>query len=185
MKTLDEIWKEIKGYEGIYEISNLGKVKSLSRIDGNGVLRKEIIRKQSISKKGYNIIQLRNSNGCKMFMVHRLVAEAFVPNPYNKPFVNHKDEDKRNNSAENLEWCDVTYNNTYGTRLEKVKKKLGKPIISIKLDTGETEHYVSIIEGARKTNSSSRHIYSVLRGKRKSHNKRIWKYEMAGEKLWT
>lgn len=108
---MQEVWKDIKGYEGLYQISNTGKVKGLKR---NKVL------KPILQRSGYYYVDLQR----KRRLVHRLVAEAFIDNPDNLPEVNHKDEDKVNNSVENLEWCDSKYNANYGTR----NKRRGKPI---------------------------------------------------------
>ena len=104
-----EEWKNIIGYEGLYEVSNMGNVRNVRR---NTLLR--------FSKNNYGYIQVYlYKNGIRNgFKVHRLVAQAFIPNPDNLPQVNHKDEDKTNNSVENLEWCDHKYNVNYGHRTE-------------------------------------------------------------------
>lgn len=120
---MEEIWKDIEGYEGLYQVSNLGRIKSLERYVWNRfsyILVKERILKQSNDKYGYCIISLNKNNKGKVFKVHRLVAQAFIPNSLNAPQVNHKDEDKKNNYVDNLEWCDSKYNNTYGTRIERI-----------------------------------------------------------------
>lgn len=109
---MKEIWKDIEGYEGMYEISSLGRVKSLI---SNG-----LIMKQSKDKDGYCIVCLKR----KSFRVHRLVARAFIQNPNNLEQVNHKDENKSNNAIDNLEWCDTIYNINYGTRNEQVRNSL-------------------------------------------------------------
>lgn len=120
-----EIWKDITGYEGTYQISNYGRVKSLDREihKNNGVIehRNGQIMKLLLDKDGYCILGLRIKNKIKKsFRVHRLVAEAFIENPDNLPEVNHKDEDKSNNCVENLEWCTCAYNINYGTHNQKV-----------------------------------------------------------------
>lgn len=101
-----EEWRAVPGYEGLYEVSNTGNVKSL--------IKNNII-KSFINKKGYRLVSLSKNGIIKKFSVHRLAAQAFIPNPDNLPMVNHKDEDKTNNSVDNLEWCDAKYNNNYGT----------------------------------------------------------------------
>lgn len=104
MKT--EIWKDIEGYEGLYQVSNFGKIKSL----GNKNCHKnELILKLGI-RNTYYVINLTKNNNRKSFQVHRLVANAFIPNPYNYPIVNHKDENPLNNNVDNLEWCTQKHN---------------------------------------------------------------------------
>ena len=121
-----EIWKSIPGYEGLYEVSNTGRVRSLDRYVKVGFgayrLHKGKIINLTLSNSGYYFVDLTYKYKRKHFYVHRLVAEAFIPNPDNLPQVNHKDEDKTNNIAENLEWCDRKYNMNYGTKIERQKK---------------------------------------------------------------
>ena len=109
---MEEIWKPIEGYEGLYEISSYGRVKSL---------RRNIILEPKKEPTGYLRCNLYLNKNMKTVSIHRLVALTFIPNPDNLPCVNHLDEDKTNNSVDNLEWCTVKYNNDYGTRKEKVK----------------------------------------------------------------
>ena len=121
---MEEIWKPVKGFEGYYEVSNLGRVRSIDRVVVDNVRNCERLLKGKI------LIQRDNSNGYKGVMfckehklynkyVHRLVAEAFIPNQDDLPQVNHKDEDKSNNRVDNLEWCTSFYNNEYGTRKKR------------------------------------------------------------------
>lgn len=124
---MEEIWKPIKGYEGLYEVSNLGRVRSLDRcvVYANGqvhIHRGKILR-PGISN-GYMQVHLCKCGDMKQPLVHRLVADAFIPNPENLPQVNHKDENPSNNEVSNLEWCTSEYNINYGTRKEKVMKSL-------------------------------------------------------------
>ena len=113
---LNEIWKPIKGYEGLYEVSNFGRIKSLK-------FGKERILKGSKDKYGYYHISLSDINKkYKSFLVHRLVAEHFLDKPDNCNEVNHKDENPQNNIYTNLEWCDRKYNCNYGTRNERISK---------------------------------------------------------------
>lgn len=119
-----EIWKDIKGYEGFYQVSNLGRVKSLERdvYYPNGTIIRHIEEKilvPSLDGGGYPFVQLHKNRKMKTMKVHRLVAMAFIPNPENKPQINHKDEVKNNNAVENLEWCDASFNINYGTRTKR------------------------------------------------------------------
>ena len=113
-----ELWKDIKDYEGFYQVSNLGRVKSLSRsiYDSRGymIYRKGKIKKPSFDKNGYPQIGLCKNGTVITRKIHRLVAEAFIPNPENKPEINHKDEDKLNNCVDNLEWVTEKENVNYG-----------------------------------------------------------------------
>lgn len=111
---MEEIWKNIKEYED-YQVSNLGRVKSLK-------FGKEIIMSQKIDRKGYLCVNLCKNGKHKKFSVHRLVAEAFIPNPNNYPQVNHKSEIKTQNNVENLEWCTNDYNQKYGNCIMKKSK---------------------------------------------------------------
>jgi len=128
---MEEIWKDISGYEGLYQVSNLGRVRSLDRLshyirNGNpeAKLFKGRIMKQSHTTDGYLMIYLRKGGKDKYYSVHRLVAQAFIPNPENLPFVNHKDEVKDNNCVDNLEWCTHIYNCNYGTAIERMRQKV-------------------------------------------------------------
>lgn len=110
-----EIWKDIKGYEGKYQCSSLGNIKSL-------VYKKPKILKPRLDKDGYLKVILYK-DGPKEFRVHRLIADAFIPHPNDLYIVNHKDEDKSNNCVDNLEWCNADYNNNYGMRNSKIREK--------------------------------------------------------------
>ena len=110
---MQEIWKDIIEYEGIYQISNLGRVKN--------TVTKEI-KKQSDNGKGYKIVNLWKQNKGKMFYIHRLVAEAFIENTLNKPEVHHIDSDRSNNTVENLAWVTTKENNNLGKHIERMTK---------------------------------------------------------------
>jgi len=108
---MNEEWRDIKEFEGIYKISNLGKVKSLSRYSLQDHLLNEKILKQQDNKKGYMYVDLYNKEGCKRkYYVHRLVAHAFIKNPNNYLNINHKDTNTFNNVVDNVEWCTQKYN---------------------------------------------------------------------------
>jgi hypothetical protein len=113
---MEEIWKDVDGYEGYYQVSSFGRVRSLDRVVNNHFYGGRILCLASDSD-GYKVVGL-HKNGSKTVKVHRLVAQAFIPNPQNLPEVNHKDENKKNNFYNNLEWCTTKYNLTYGHRLD-------------------------------------------------------------------
>lgn len=124
---MQEVWKDIKGYEGLYQVSNFGRIKSLERkrIDRNQILPEKIL---SIRKKenGYLTVSLNKNTKDKKHLVHRLVAQAFIPNIDNKPCINHKDENKTNNNVDNLEWCTHKYNSNYNNLFKKRYKKVNQ-----------------------------------------------------------
>ena len=122
---MTEIWKDIVGYEGLYQVSNLGNVKRLKGYKGRGkgYIVEEHIIQPSINSRGYQNVILCKNGKTKTFTMHRLVAIAFLYNSDNLPEVNHKDEDKTNNCVDNLEWCTAKYNVNYGTRNKKCSDK--------------------------------------------------------------
>ena len=168
-----EIWKDIQGYEG-YQISNYGNVKSLK-------YGKEKILTPTINKRGYYHTVLRKDGKSITVNIHRLVASAFIENPDNLPIINHKDENKTNNKAENLEWCDYKYNANYGTAIQRmiantdykaIAVKNGKKVLCI--ETGVV--YPSTMEVQRKLGFASSNISSVCLGKYKQAYGYTWKY---------
>ena len=163
-----EIWKNIEGYEGLYQVSNEGMIKSL----GNNKTRKEKILKPVENKDGYLYVKLCKNCEYKNYFIHRLVADAFIPNQDNLPEVNHKDEDKTNNRVENLEWCNRKYNVNYGTRNLKSSISLGKKVLCI--ETGII--YNSIKEAERQTGISNSNIVKACKGKYKNAGSFHWKY---------
>ena len=156
-----EEWRDIKGYEGKYQVSNLGRVKSLPK-KGNG--KKEVILKPRPDGKGYGMVALYKHRKVNHFKIHRIVAEAFIPNPNNYPQVNHKDENKTNNRVENLEWCSNEYNHNYGTRNKRVGKALSKKTLCI--TTGEV--FNSMREACDKYEINSGRISECCNNKRDS-----------------
>lgn len=185
----NEIWKPIKGYEGLYDISNMGRVKSLSRtIYNEGNYAKQFKSKEKILKSvddgnGYMKVFLYNDGHRKHYKVHRLVAEAFILNPKNKPEINHIDGNKMNNVYSNLEWCDRSYNvkHAWDTGL-KIKKTGSQNHRSRKVNQYDLEGnlikcYDSIKQAQTENNKKkSIHIIGVCRKRRKTAGGYIWRY---------
>ena len=170
----NEVWKDILGYEGLYQVSNLGRVKSI----GYG---KERILKPG-SCRGYLFVSLCKNHKIKYCRIHRLVAQSFIPNPKNLPMVNHKDENPSNNSVENLEWCDAKYNNNYGTRIQRVNEKntngkRSKPVIQY-TKTGEfIKEWKSTKDVERNLRYGHSQISACCLGKYKSAYGFVWRYK--------
>ena len=116
-----EEWRTIVGYEGQYEVSSYGRVRSLDRYDRMNRFWKGRILNLHTGTGGYLFVGLSSNGNEKNYLVHRMVAQAFIPNPDNLPQVNHKDEDKTNNNVDNLEWCDREYNINYGTIKDRIR----------------------------------------------------------------
>ena len=176
---MEEIWKDIKGFEGLYQISNYGSVKALKckEKEGRGNWRKkDKIIKQSEDKKGYLRVRIYKNSVLYTKKVHRLVAIAFIENPEKKSQVNHIDENKKNNNANNLEWCDNKYNCNYGTRTKRAtKSNINKETTSVPVLCIETNIiYPSINEAIRKTGATN--IFYCCIGKRKTAGGYHWKY---------
>ena len=195
---MKEIWKGIKNYEGLYEVSNKGRVKRLERVttdkNGKDYHLKEKILKDHLNSYGYLIVNLYNKDGGKQLRVHRLVAEAFIPNPNNnKPQVNHKDEIKTNNCIENLEWMTCKENNNYGTRNERaikamkatyeanhesickaISKAVSKPVAQYTKDGKLIKVWSSVSEAGCQLCVSN--ISAVAKGKRKTSGGFVWRY---------
>jgi hypothetical protein len=195
---VEEIWKDIKGYEGLYQVSNLGRVKSIHFNHSKKATEK--ILKLIKDRDGYVDAFLYKNGKVKHFRMHRLVAKAFIPNPNNLPQINHIDENVNNNRVDNLEWCTVGYNINYGKRNEKVSnalkgrkrseeykknlsksisKSIGKKIICI--TTGEIFNTIKLAEIKYNIDHSS--IIRCCKGKNKSAGKHpvtrepmVWRY---------
>ena len=123
---MQEIWVPVKNYEQFYQISNLGRIRSFHKKKNTESFY--ILNPTLINSGYYNVTLYSPQAGRHKMLVHRLVAETFIPNPDNLPCVNHKDENKLNNSADNLEWCTYAYNNAYGTAKIRSIEKISKPI---------------------------------------------------------
>lgn len=169
-----ELWKDIPDYEGLYQVSNTGKIKSFQKWK-RAKCPDEYVIKGTVANNGYAQVTLYKKNHRRKFLVHRLVAEAFVENPCNCAFVNHIDENKLNNCADNLEWCTVRYNNAYGTA--KFRSMLTKSLPIVQLHpTGE---WIAIYRGVSFaediTGISHNEIAACLRGRLDSAGGYLWK----------
>ncbi len=168
---MKEIWKDIEGYEGLYQVSNLGRVKSLAKTviycNGKVYHYAETILKPCEQKKGYMKVGLHKGRKTKNAFIHRLVATAFIPNTDNLEQVNHKDENPQNNRADNLEWCDCQYNVDYS---------LSKPVCQYDMQGKLIAVWKSIIEAKRVLNIPDSNIGNCCRGKVKQAGGYVWRY---------
>ena len=183
--------KPVVGYEGYYEVDQFGRVFSLDRsvvvVEESRSYTKHLKGKQikqAMHGKGYKVVTLTKDGKMTNLYVHRIVAEAFLPNPDNLPMVNHKDEDKANNFLENLEWCTAAYNRTYGNAIERHAKTLrgresGKrtPVIQKYADGKFSNRYDFISEAALSVNGAVGAISAVCKGKRKLAYGFRWEYD--------
>lgn len=179
------MFNKVKGFEDYYEVSDVGIVRSVDRLIWNGkgyLLKKSQEIKQQTNKKGYKICYLSKDSKQKTCLVHRLVAEAFIPNPNNYEQVNHIDCNKSNNCVKNLEWCSNLQNQRHARanglvwRWENAGRKR-KKVKKIDLKTNKTlEIYNSIAEAGRKNNLNKANINSVCKGLRNACGGFIWKY---------
>lgn len=167
-----EIWLPIKGYVGLYEVSSFGRVRSLNY---NHTGHTKVLSPVE-DGGGYLQVGLCKNGKCKKFKIHRLVAQAFLPNWFDDREINHIDENPKNNHIDNLEWCDSKYNTNYGTRNEHIAEKLSKPVIQL-TKTGElVREWPSTIEAGR--NGFKQGAVSLCcRGKLNYHKGFIWRYK--------
>ena len=181
----DEIWKPVVGYEHKYEVSNHGRVKSCKRYRKGkkcaSTLIGEKLLVQTVDHSGYMKVGLWDDNHYKNCSVHRLVGEAFIPNPRGLKQINHKDENKKNNHASNLEWCTNEYNLTYGTRLDRISEKnsgnpkFKKPIVGVR--GKEVVRFDSARDASRALGINASQITAVCRGRGKTAGGFMWEYE--------
>ena len=193
-----EIWKDVAGYEGLYQVSSFGRVKSL----GHDAWHKGRILKQHLDGKGaYFLIALHKNKTKENMLVHRLVTQHFIPNPNNLPQVNHKDENKKNNHVDNLEWCTAEYNMNYGnamkrmietrfknnnvsdmvekckqTKIKNQSYSCEKPVAQYTLNGDFVANYSSATDAEHKTGISRCGIQRCCIGRYKQAKGYIWKY---------
>lgn len=174
-----EEWRPIKGYEGFYEVSSFGRIKSLPYTVNNGRLLRERKYKEKIltgyiDAHGYAYIKLAKRDGRqKTAKIHRLVAKAFIPNPDNLPQINHKDENKRNNRVDNLEWCTARYNLNYGSRSKKYMRKVSM----IDLETNKViKVFDSMKDVEKELKIGHSKVSCVCHGKRNSAGGYGWRF---------
>lgn len=163
----EEVWKDIEGYEGRYQVSNLGRVK---RVTTGRIL------KSCKNRGGYLYVNLCKQGVVSNKRIHRLVAQAFIPNPENKSDINHIDEDKTNNTVTNLEWTTRKENLNHGTHNDRVSKTLSISITAINLKAGESKEFYSGKDCARQLGLNAGHITSVLKGRLKQTGGYIFEY---------
>lgn len=182
---MTEIWKDIPGYEGLYQISNYGRVKSVERIryaktpgksDWQAPVN-ECIRKESISRGYKRVILLKNGRK-NTFQVHRLVAIAFVPNPDGKPQVNHINGIKTDNRVENLEWCTNSENQIHAILHGLVSHANNGPVYQFSLDGKFIKKWEMVSIASKTLGISAGNIHSCLHGARKKAGGFVWRKEV-------
>lgn len=182
----NEVWKDIGGYEGLYQVSNLGRVKSLERkvLRTSGKLmrvRERILK--TYSCRGYVYVDICKNSIFKKCKIHRLVAVAFLPNPNNLPQVNHKNEILSDNRVDNLEWCTPKYNANYGTVRERISRKVRNHantsihILQFNLDGSFVKEWPSVREIERACVAKSPNVCQVCKGVYKTAKGFIWRYK--------
>lgn len=200
---IGEVWKDIYYYDrrknewvdyrGLYQVSNYGRVlsydKEVIQKAKSGSISKHIYKgkllKGYLNEDGYYKISLCKEHKCKTFLIHRIVAFIFVPNPNNLTDINHKDECKTNNNCTNLEWCNAKYNNNYGTRNNRIKEKQindknkSKPVLQYSIEGEFIKRYPSIAEAHRKTGAGKKEISKCCNNnpRYKTAKGFIWKWE--------
>ena len=182
---MEEVWKDIKGFEGKYQISNKGRVKRNIRFNSRNILLPEKILSPYYSKGGYLYINFEIDGIKTRHAMHRLIADAFIPNPNNYPIINHINEIKDDNRIENLEWCTYSYNLSYGHRVEKV-------LISRKINNSKTQQleveqrdlnnnliatFMSISDASKKTSISCGAIWQSCNKGHITNKQYKWNYK--------
>lgn len=195
---MTELWKDVQGYEGLYQVSNMGNVRSVDHeveVTRNGITfvvpKKGKVLSPTRRQHGYVGVMLYGkgghaTRGFKTFAVHRLVAEAFVENPNGYDEVNHLDECKTNNRADNLEWCDRSYNVRYGTGIERGHEKIGellrKPVVQMDMQGNVIREWESLTAVERETGMSKSSICNCCKKHRKYSHAYGYRWEYADKR---
>ena len=158
-----EIWKDIPEYEGKYQASSFGRIRSIASSK---------IMSSNRSDSDYIVVNLYKNKKRKTFLVHRLIAKTFIPNPNNLPIVNHKNENKQDNRVCNLEWCSTSYNSSYGSRKKKQAEKLGKRVMCV--ETGKV--YMSIGLAGKSVNKPYQDISRACKSEKRTCAGYHWKF---------
>ncbi len=178
---MEEIWRNIKGFEGLYQVSNFGRIKSLNYRH----TKKERIMKLSVNNCGYLYVNFHIEGKNRVYMVHRLVAETFIPNPKGYKQVNHINEDKTDNRVENLEWCTAKYNVNYGNCIKKrsskrvgiLNTKISKQVLQFDINGNFIREWPSTREIERTLGYNHNNICSCCNGKINQAYRYVWKYK--------
>jgi len=184
MDTNTEIWKDIEDYVGLYQVSNRGNIRRVDR-GIKGVCENKVIAINIQKNTGYLYVTLSKKGISKKYLLHRIIAKAFIENPNNYPCINHKDETRTNNNLDNLEWCTHKYNSNYGTNTKRAKEHYDRNIVwkkhsksvdqyDMKLNYIKTWDRASEIANHYKV--ACNNIYRVITGSQKSACGFIWKY---------
>lgn len=181
-----EVWKQIKGYEGLYEVSNTGRVKSVARVvntsDNRALPIKEKILTLHASKcdkkhpRPMFHVELWKNNKREVPFIHRLVAQAFIPNPDNKPQINHIDGDRRNNNVENLEWCTNGENVKHAYANGLIVSANKKAVRGVNVVTGKVVLFESIASAAREIKGNADAIRSAIKGRSSTSAGYVWEF---------
>ena len=177
---MGENWKDISGYEGLYQVSDMGRVKSICshvRLQNGELMKKKphILKPQN--RCGYRCVNLFKDGSIHTVNIHRLVTESFLPNPHNYPVVNHKDENKTNNNVGNLEWCSHAYNLNYGTAKRRRAISQGKVVLQLDKNGVLIKRHLTLMDAYRDTGVDYRNISLCCYHKRKTAGGYCWKFE--------
>lgn len=181
MESKKEIWKDVLNYEGLYKVSNYGRIKRTTKTikKKNGVLYliKEKEKKPYTNKNGYSYVTLYNAHyKAKTIQVHKLVAQSFISNPNKYPCINHKNENKLDNRVENLEWCSYKYNINYKNAHIKSSISHKKKILQFSLDNVFINAFDSAIDAKQKTKIDNGSISRCCYGKSKTAGGFLWRF---------